>query len=102
MRTTAADALHQSSQPCELPQAHNLFEAAETLQREDQPEFDLLYSLQGFKYCDLILAPAERGAWHGSHLAGRSEPSASSSLAAAELPQAARTAEHKALRMKQA
>lgn len=59
-RTTAADALHQSG---EREEARRLFEQAESLQREDQPEFDLLYSLRGFRYCDLILAPAERAAW---------------------------------------
>ncbi|MBL9175927.1 MAG: hypothetical protein JNL10_20455 [Verrucomicrobiales bacterium] len=59
-RTTAADALHQSG---EREEARRLFEQAEVLQREDQPQFDLLYSLPGFRYCDLILAPAERAAW---------------------------------------
>ncbi|HRJ10544.1 MAG TPA: ATP-binding protein, partial [Prosthecobacter sp.] len=58
-RTTAADALHQSGQRAE---ARGLFEQAETLQRERQPQFDLLYSLQGFRYSDLILAEAERAA----------------------------------------
>ena len=33
------------------------------MQKERQPEFDLLYSLQGFRYCDWLLAPAERAAW---------------------------------------
>jgi tetratricopeptide (TPR) repeat protein len=60
MRTTAADALHQSGQRAE---AGDLFAEAERLQQERQPEFDLLYSLQGFKYCDWLLAPAERAAW---------------------------------------
>jgi tetratricopeptide (TPR) repeat protein len=59
-RTTAADALHQSG---ERDEARALFEQAEVLQREDQPEFDLLYSLPGFRYCDLLLAPAERAVW---------------------------------------
>jgi tetratricopeptide (TPR) repeat protein len=59
-RTTAADALHQSG---EREEARRLFEQAETLQRERQPDFNLLYSLNGFRYCDLILAPAERAAW---------------------------------------
>ena len=36
---------------------------AEALQHEDQPEFPLLYSLGGFRYCDLLLAPAEPAAW---------------------------------------
>jgi len=59
-RTTAADALYQSGQ---LAEARALYAAAEALQREGQPAFDLLYSLRGFRYCDLILAPAERAAW---------------------------------------
>lgn len=59
-RTTAADALHQSGQQEE---AAALFAEAETLQQESQPEFPLLYSLQGFQYADLLLAPAERAAW---------------------------------------
>lgn len=60
IRTAAADALHQSG---EREEARRLFEQAEALQRERQPQLDLLYSLQGFRYCDLILAPAERAAW---------------------------------------
>lgn len=59
-RTTTADALHQRG---EREEARHLFEQAKALQRERQPQFDLLYSLQGFRYCDLILAPAERAAW---------------------------------------
>jgi tetratricopeptide (TPR) repeat protein len=59
-RTTAADALHQSG---EREEARRLLEQAEALQRERQPVFDLLYGLAGFRYCDLILAPAERAAW---------------------------------------
>ena len=43
-----------------------LFEEAEALQRERHPQFDLLYSLQGFLFCDLILAPAEGAAWQCS------------------------------------
>ena len=59
-RTTAADALHQSG---EREEASHLFKQAEALQRERQPQFDLLYSQRGFQYCDLILSPAERAAW---------------------------------------
>jgi tetratricopeptide (TPR) repeat protein len=66
-RATAADALHQSG---EREEARRLFEQAEALQREHQPEFDLLYSLQGFRYCDLMLAPAERAAWQALGRAG--------------------------------
>ncbi len=59
-RTTAADALHQSGQRME---AGPLFAKAERLQQEDQTQFDLLYSLPGFRYCDWLLAPAEQAAW---------------------------------------
>lgn len=59
-RTTAADALHQSGQRME---AGTLFAEAERLQQEDQPQFGLLYSLPGFRYCDWLLAPAEQAAW---------------------------------------
>jgi hypothetical protein len=59
-RTTAADALHQSGGRAE---AGSLFAEAERMQKERQPEFDLLYSVQGFQFCDWLLAPAERAAW---------------------------------------
>jgi TIR domain len=58
--TTAADALHRSGRRAE---AGSLFAEAERMQKEMQPEFDLLYSLPGFQYCDWLLAPAERSAW---------------------------------------
>lgn len=59
-RTTAADALHQAGKRAE---AGKLFAAAERMQAERQPQFPLLYSLPGFRYTDLLLAPAERAAW---------------------------------------
>ena len=59
-RTTAADALHQADGRAE---AGRLFAAAEGMQREWQPEFPVLYSVQGFRNCDWLLAPAERAAW---------------------------------------
>ena len=31
------------------------------MQVDRQPDYPLLYSLQGFQYCDLLLAEAERG-----------------------------------------
>jgi hypothetical protein len=37
--------------------------APERMQKELQPEFDVLYTLQGFQYCDWLLAPAERATW---------------------------------------
>jgi tetratricopeptide (TPR) repeat protein len=59
-RTTAADALHQSGQRAE---AGTLFAEAERMQQDRQPQFDLLYLLRGFCYCDWLLAPAEQAAW---------------------------------------
>lgn len=59
-RTTVADALHQSGQRAE---AGTLFAEAERMQQDIQPQFDLLYSLWGFRYCDWLLAPAEQAAW---------------------------------------
>ena len=59
-RTTAADAMHQSGQRAE---AGALFAEAERMQQEDQPAFNLLYSLRGYRYCDWLLAPSEQAAW---------------------------------------
>ena len=60
-RTTLADALHQAGR---REEARERFREAEAMQAERQPGFPLLYSLQGFSYCDLLLAEAERAAWH--------------------------------------
>lgn len=59
-RTAHADALHQAGRRAE---AEALFREAEQMQAEDQPAYPLLYSLRGFRYCDLLLAAAERAAW---------------------------------------
>ena len=56
-RTTHADALHQAGRRTE---ALALFREAEGLQGEWQSYYQRLYSLQGFRYCDLLLAEAER------------------------------------------
>ena len=60
-RTTHADALHRSGRRAE---AEARFREAEQMQAESQPEYKLLYSIGGFRYCDLLLAAAERAAWH--------------------------------------
>lgn len=62
MRTTLADALHQAGR---REEALALFREAEALQATWQPEYSRLYSLQGFRFCDLLLAAAERAAWRG-------------------------------------
>ena len=59
MRTTHADALHQSGRRAE---AEARFREAEQMQAELQPQYPLLYSPRGFRYCDLLLAEAERQA----------------------------------------
>ncbi len=59
-RTTTADAMYQSGQRAD---AGTLFAEAERMQQERQPQFDLLYSLPCFRYCDWLLAPAEQAAW---------------------------------------
>ena len=60
MRTTHAGALHQAGRPAE---AKARFREAEQMQAEQEPDYALLYSVQGFDYCDLLLMEAERGAW---------------------------------------
>ena len=54
--TTKANALHQYG---ELEAALQLFREAEALQQKCQPEYPQLYSLWGFRYCDLLLALGE-------------------------------------------
>ena len=55
-RTTLADALHQSG---DLAEASKLFQEAEKMQAEWQPELPALYSVQGYRYRDLLLAQCE-------------------------------------------
>ena len=55
-RTTHADALYQYGN---LGAALKLFQAAEELQRQRQPQYPQLYSLPGFRYCDLLLTMGE-------------------------------------------
>jgi len=58
--TTLADALQQRAQhPAEIEAARKHFSEAEQLQQERQPDYPHLYSLQGFKYCDLLLREGE-------------------------------------------
>ncbi len=60
LRVTVGNALHQAGR---RPDAEGCFREAERMQAERQPEYPLLYSLQGFLYCDLVLTEAERAAW---------------------------------------
>ena len=52
-RTTLGDAQHQAGA---VGEARGLFEETEGMQKERQPGHPLLYSVQGFQYCDLILS----------------------------------------------
>jgi len=52
-RATLADALHQSG---DVSAARNLFEEAERMRKEDQPEDPLLYSTPGYGFCGLLLS----------------------------------------------
>jgi tetratricopeptide (TPR) repeat protein len=56
--TTLADALHQAGR---IEEAEVLFREAEAMQEENQAQFPLLYSLQGYRYCDLLLARGQAG-----------------------------------------
>ena len=55
-RTVKADIFHQAGH---REKALALFHEAEAMQTEHQPEYPLLYSLKGFRYCDLQLAEVE-------------------------------------------
>lgn len=55
-RTTLADALHQAGR---WDEAEARFREAEQIQAESQPNYPLLYSLGGFRYCDLLLSKVE-------------------------------------------
>jgi hypothetical protein len=67
MRTTLADALHQRG---EIAPARAGFGEAERMQAELQPLYPLLYSLRGFRYCNLLLAESERAALGGGETGG--------------------------------
>lgn len=73
-RSVLADALHQAGRRGE---AMERFREAEAMQRERQPRYPFLYSLQGFRYYDLLLSDAERGAslrWLGFEPAAAVNP----------------------------
>ena len=57
-RTDLADALHQSGN---FAEAVRLFAGAERLQAESQREYPILYSVQGYQYCDLLLGQGQTG-----------------------------------------
>ncbi len=55
-RTSLADALHQAGR---LAESEAAFHKADEMQKKRQPEFSLLYSLQGYRYCDLLLSQGD-------------------------------------------
>jgi hypothetical protein len=59
-RATHADALNQAGRRAE---AEARFRVAEQMQADDDSDHTLLYGIAGFRYCDLLLAEAERAAW---------------------------------------
>lgn len=54
--TAVADVLHQAGN---LDEAEKLFREAEAMQAERQAQFPLLYSQQGYRFCDLLLSRGE-------------------------------------------
>ncbi len=79
-RTTLAYALHQAGRRAE---AEARFSEAERMQTARQLDYPLLYSLRGVQYCELLLAEAEREAWHYTCRGGL-RPSHASNAAPAE------------------
>jgi tetratricopeptide (TPR) repeat protein len=55
-RTCLADALHQSGN---YDASGKLFAEAEELQKQHQRKYQFLYSLQGYRYCDLLLSQSD-------------------------------------------
>ncbi|MEM6454263.1 MAG: hypothetical protein AAF772_04140 [Acidobacteriota bacterium] len=55
-RTTLADAHHQLGA---VSSASSCFAKAEVMQAERQPSYPRLYSVQGYRYCDLLLSPGD-------------------------------------------
>jgi tetratricopeptide (TPR) repeat protein len=52
-RAALADALHQAGK---IQEAEDLFREAEQMQRKRQGEYEYLYSVQGYQFCDLLLS----------------------------------------------
>ena len=66
-----ADALHEAGRRAE---SEIRFREAEQMQAQHQPDYPLLYGLASFRYCDLLLAPAERAAWQHLTASGGRQP----------------------------
>jgi len=59
-RATLANSMHQAGRRDE---AQARFREAEEMQKKNQAQYPLLYSVGGFQFCDLLLADAGRAAW---------------------------------------
>lgn len=59
-RANLAKALHQAGH---REESRHIFESAESFQIATGAKYTLLYSQQGFSYCDFLLSNAERTAW---------------------------------------
>lgn len=59
-RTSHAHALHQSGRHVE---AHARLSEAEVIQARYQPSHPILYSVWGYRYCDVLIAASEQAAW---------------------------------------
>jgi hypothetical protein len=81
-RVRFADALHQAGRSDD---ALARIREAEQMQAKSQPECPLLYSLRGFRYCDLLLTEAERAAWQ-TILECRGRPHSATCLLPRRLP----------------
>jgi hypothetical protein len=62
-RTVHADVLHQAGHRDE---GEARFREAEEMQAAREPRYPLLYSVSGFRYCDLLLSALERAAWQST------------------------------------
>lgn len=80
-RTTLAHALHQAGR---LAETQELLAEAEVLHAEVHPECPLLYSIQGFRYCDFLLSDVERAAWRAAMHVGN-QPRHTEKLVAIDL-----------------
>lgn len=70
-RSKRADALHQAER---WEEAGAAFAEAERMQTERQPEYPRLYSVRGYRYCDLLLSLAEMSAAAGETRTGGGAP----------------------------
>jgi tetratricopeptide (TPR) repeat protein len=59
LRTTLADALHQTGGGDDMAEAETLFREAEEMQKKHTPEYPYLYALAGYYFCDLLLGQGQ-------------------------------------------